>query len=197
MSKAELTRQYIIEKVAPIFNMKGFAGTSLTDLIDATKLTKGSIYGNFENKNEVAIAVYKFQVRTLNKRIADFIRDKKTSGDKLRGITEFYRVNWKHIFTHGGCPILNAAIESDDNISFLKKDVQVSIERWARSIALIIEDGKISGEFNSKISSQDYAYTIITLLEGGMLMGKTMNNHKLLYSSLDRIDGMIKSEIEK
>ena len=58
MSKAEKTREFIIEKAAPIFNTKGYAGASLNDIIDATGLTKGSIYGNFENKDEVAIAVY-------------------------------------------------------------------------------------------------------------------------------------------
>ncbi len=55
-SKAERTRKFIVERTAPIFNMKGYSGTSLTDLTAATGLTKGSIYGNFENKDDVAIA---------------------------------------------------------------------------------------------------------------------------------------------
>jgi AcrR family transcriptional regulator len=43
VSKSERTKQYIIEKTAPVFNEKGYAGTSLTDLENATGLTKGSI----------------------------------------------------------------------------------------------------------------------------------------------------------
>ena len=58
MSKAEKTRQFIIEKTAPIFNKKGFAGTSLSDMTEATGLTKGSIYGNFADKDEVAMAAF-------------------------------------------------------------------------------------------------------------------------------------------
>ncbi len=58
MSKAERTRQFIVEKTAPLFNAKGYAGTSLSDMTDATGLTKGSIYGNFANKDEVALAVF-------------------------------------------------------------------------------------------------------------------------------------------
>ena len=53
-SRSEKTRQLIIETAAPIFNKKGYAGTSLSDLTQATGLTKGSIYGNFKNKDEVA-----------------------------------------------------------------------------------------------------------------------------------------------
>jgi TetR/AcrR family transcriptional repressor of nem operon len=40
LSKSERTKQFIIEKTAPVFNKKGFAGTSISDLTDATGLTK-------------------------------------------------------------------------------------------------------------------------------------------------------------
>ena len=61
MSKAERTKNFIIEKTAPLFNMKGYSGTSMSDITAATGLTKGSIYGNFENKDEVAIAAFLFR----------------------------------------------------------------------------------------------------------------------------------------
>ena len=43
MSKAENTKAYIVEQTAPIFNKKGYIGTSLTDLTEATGLTKGCV----------------------------------------------------------------------------------------------------------------------------------------------------------
>ncbi len=66
MSKAEETRAYIIEKTAHIFNKKGFEGTSLSDMTSATGLTKGSIYGNFANKDEVALEVFDFNLRKID-----------------------------------------------------------------------------------------------------------------------------------
>ena len=48
--RSEKTRQFIIETTASLFNKKGYAGTSMSDLTEATKLTKGSIYGNFERE---------------------------------------------------------------------------------------------------------------------------------------------------
>ena len=41
MTKAEQTKAFIIERVAPIFNTKGYQGTSLADMTKATGLTKG------------------------------------------------------------------------------------------------------------------------------------------------------------
>ncbi|MBS1634480.1 MAG: TetR/AcrR family transcriptional regulator [Bacteroidetes bacterium] len=197
MSKAEKTRQFIIEKSAPIFNMKGYAGTSLADLVEATGLTKGAIYGNFENKDEVATAVYKYHVYVLNKRIANFLRERESMTEKLKGLADYYRVNWKSVFEHGGCPIQNASVEADDNAAFLKRHVQHSISGWTKGIAGLIEEGQKKGEFRKNISPEEYAYTIIMLLEGGMMLGKIMNNHKLLYSALDRIDAIIETEMKK
>ena len=197
MSKAEKTREFIIEKAAPIFNKKGYAGTSLKDLMEATGLTKGSIYGNFENKDEVATAVFNYNIKLVNKRIAEYVVPKNTYTEKLIGITEYYRQNWKYVFDKGGCALLNASVEADDNLLFLKETVQNSIKRWVKSIGVIIEDGKNKGEFKKNINSTEYAYTIITLLEGGIMLGKIMNNQKHLIAALDRITAIITTEIKK
>ncbi|MCA1919526.1 MAG: TetR/AcrR family transcriptional regulator, partial [Flavobacterium piscis] len=83
MSKAERTKNFIIEKTAPLFNMKGYSGTSMSDITAATGLTKGSIYGNFENKDEVAIAAFKFNVKELQDIFASEIEKQSTYKDKL------------------------------------------------------------------------------------------------------------------
>jgi len=53
-TKAERTSAFIIERVAPVFNKHGYIGTSMSDLTEATGLTKGALYGNFENKEALA-----------------------------------------------------------------------------------------------------------------------------------------------
>ncbi|MES2591236.1 MAG: TetR/AcrR family transcriptional regulator [Bacteroidota bacterium] len=197
MTKAEKTKDYIIEKSAPIFNKKGYAGTSLTDLMESTGLTKGAIYGNFINKNEVALAVYNYNVTSLNTKISIALCTKETARDKLIAFTDFYRKNWKTMFEKGGCPILNASIEADDNLPCLKKSVQSSITTWVDTISTIIEQGKANGEFKSSIISADYAYAIIMLIEGGIMLSKIMNNQHLLFSAMDRIEVIINQEIIK
>jgi TetR/AcrR family transcriptional repressor of nem operon len=67
MSKAEKTKQFIIEKTATLFNTKGYTSTSLSDITAVTGLTKGSIYGNFENKDDVALQAYKHNSGWLGK----------------------------------------------------------------------------------------------------------------------------------
>jgi TetR/AcrR family transcriptional regulator, transcriptional repressor for nem operon len=114
MTKAEITRQLIVEKTAPVFNTKGYAGTSLTDLTMATGLTKGSIYGNFTNKDEVAMAAFDYNLSLLTKGMAAAVAGCKDSIGKLLAMVDFYRSGTKTLLTRGGCPILYTAVEADD-----------------------------------------------------------------------------------
>jgi TetR/AcrR family transcriptional repressor of nem operon len=197
MSKAEITKGYIIEKSASVFNIKGFAGTSLKDITEVTGLTKGAIYGNFEDKNAIALAVYNYNVTNMKRRMNEALDSKERAYDKLFAYTDYYRRTWEKVFERGGCPVLNAAIEADDNLPFLKKSIQNTIKGWIKTIADIIESGKTKNQIRRDINSVKYATSIITLIEGGIMMAKINNNHEFLFNALDRIEVIIKTELKK
>jgi AcrR family transcriptional regulator len=54
MTKGQQTRRKIVEAAAPIFNQRGYEGTSLNDLMEATGFQKGGIYRHFSSKEELA-----------------------------------------------------------------------------------------------------------------------------------------------
>jgi len=195
MSKAERTRQFIVEQTAPIFNMKGYAGTSLSDLTEATGLTKGSIYGNFANKDEVALAVFDYNLSLLNKGLSAAINSSTNALDKLLKMAEFYRLEFKNAMSRGGCPILNTAVDSDDTHPLLKEKVSKSIKGWKKSIEMIVSLGISKGEIKSDTDSAQFATEFIALIEGGIMMAKATNNSSLLYACIDRIEKIINTEL--
>ena len=76
MKRGELTRQRIIEQSAPIFNMNGYAGCSMQDVMSATGLEKGGIYRYFESKEELAAEAFKYS----------FGKSVKTRTEDLEGV---------------------------------------------------------------------------------------------------------------
>ncbi|WP_288376338.1 TetR/AcrR family transcriptional regulator [Chryseobacterium culicis] len=196
MSKAEKTKQHIIEKTATLFNTKGYISTSLSDITQVTGLTKGSIYGNFENKDEVAIEVYKYNAGILSKTLSRSFGDEfPTSLDKLRAFVDFYRKNWQFVFANGGCPLMNAATEADDSFPALKTHVKQSFEKWMMKISDTIAEGQSKGEIDEKINAQQYASLFIMLIEGGILLSKTMGDQSYLNHALDKVNQMINHEL--
>ncbi|UTN02525.1 TetR/AcrR family transcriptional regulator [Flavobacterium bizetiae] len=191
MSKAEKTKQFIIEKTAPLFNMKGYSGTSISDITEATGLTKGSIYGNFENKDEVAIAAFKFNVKKLQDTFSAEIEKQTTFKGKLLVYPRLYSDYYELRLTKGGCPIINTATEADDTHPVLRKKVENTILAWKDKLVYYIEQGIIAGEFQAKnIDPQKTALTIIAIIEGAVMITKITGNLSHLSDimlSLDKI----------
>jgi TetR/AcrR family transcriptional regulator, transcriptional repressor for nem operon len=126
MSKAERTKQFIVEKTAPIFNMKGYNATSMNDILKVTGLTKGGVYCNFENKDEIAGEAFEYSFGKIKDALKIKVQKQNTAKGKLTAILSFYKNYSIKPITEGGCPIQNTAIDSDDNIPFLKKKAQKS-----------------------------------------------------------------------
>lgn len=195
VSKAEQTRQLIIRKSASIFNKKGFAGTSLADLTMATGLTKGAIYGNFENKDAVALAVYDYNLDLITTQISAAITAEKHAADKLLAITNFYRSEYAAVLTAGGCPILNTAAEADDSHPALQQKAAQSIQTWKKSIEHIIGKGISRKEIDPQTDASEFATLCIALIEGGILLAKTTGNFNMLHTTLNHIDSLIDTKL--
>ena len=197
MSKAENTRQFIVEKIAPIFNKQGFAGTSLSDMTDATGLTKGSIYGNFANKDEVALAVFDYNFSRLNKGLDAVIAGCTNSIDALMKMANFYRVEIRNTITGGGCPILNTAIEADDTHPELKLRAAKGIKDWKKKIETIIKKGSAAGEIKATINAAEFAIEFISIIEGGIMLTKTTGDLGMLNICIKRVEKIINTELKK
>src|SRR5436305_6494764 len=84
MTKGKQTRRKIVAAAAPIFNQRGYEGSSLNDLMEATGLKKGGIYRHFASKEELAAEAFDYTWEAAwNARLLHV--DEKANGiDKLK-----------------------------------------------------------------------------------------------------------------
>ncbi|MCX2477969.1 TetR/AcrR family transcriptional regulator [Pedobacter sp. MC2016-15] len=183
MGKSERTRARIIETSAAIFNIKGYAGTSMSDLTEATGLTKGSIYGNFANKEEVALAVFDFNHRKVMQLVQSRVEQAANYYDKLLAYIHAYDHFTRNGFPEGGCPILNTAIEADDTNSLLKERAAKAINKWKLHVQDLYLGGIEKGEFKKTFDPSQFSLSLIAIIEGGVMIAKVTNSQ----SNLDKI----------
>lgn len=187
LTKAEKTRLHIIEKAAPLFNTKGYAATSMADILEVTGLAKGGIYGNFESKDEIAAECFSWSYEKVRGSVSYMVRQENTSEEKLYAILRFYHNYTINPTVEGGCPILNTAIESDDAYPFLKKRAKAAMNEMLGSLVRIIANGKQHGEFRKNIHPEKKAELIWALIEGGIMMSKIQDDPGILNRILEQI----------
>ncbi|KLT64260.1 transcriptional regulator [Pedobacter sp. BMA] len=175
MTKAEQTRNFIVEKTASIFNTKGYAGTSLNDITAATGLTKGSIYGNFANKDEVALAAFDYNFANNVSNIESEMSNKGTTKGKLLAYVSIYERFLFSGISIGGCPILNTATDADDTHPALRERAIKAILAWKKRIIALVDEGIISKEIDEAHDPEQIALTIIAMIEGGIMISRLTN----------------------
>ena len=192
-SKSELTRQFIIEKTAPVFNEKGYAGTSMADLENATGLTKGSIYGNFENKDEVALAAFDYNFNMVSHYIKEKTSTTENAIERLLVYPNVYRKFFSIPFLKAGCPILNTSTESDDTHPPLKEKAANALHAWKKSVENQIKRGISRNEIKEDTDPAEFAVVLIALIEGAIMQAKLTGRNKELGISMDYLEKLILS----
>lgn len=190
VTKAERTRQFIIEKAAPIINRKGMAGTSMSDIMDATHLAKGCLYGNFENKEEICLEAFQYLVKKFAAEADEAMRNHSTAKDKLFAYLDYYK-NDRFRKENGGCPLLNFGVEADDTNPKMREEVRFAINGAQSTIKRLIEKGIEAGEFLPDIEPETWAVKIHIMLEGAVLVSRIKGNN----DALDLVVQSIKTDI--
>lgn len=192
-TKSDRTKAFILEKVSPIFNYKGYSGTSLTDVLNATGLTKGAIYGNFENKEDLAQRAFRYNLIRVINPLQEELQKNKSATKKLKAITGYYREYYSKMEQLGGCPILNVVNDAKGvNETLLKAATKASrsmITQLEEIIMLGIEQGKIKRKTNAR----ELSLLMFSMIQGAVFSAHLHKSKEPLAVTMDALDSIIQS----
>ena len=111
-SKGEMTRQTIVNQSLQLFSVKGYYNTSIKDVLMATGLTKGGLYGHFSSKEEIWYAVYDQAVDIWRSLVFKGVRQCKDPLERLNTVIHNNMESYLggEVFD-GGCFFLNMLVE--------------------------------------------------------------------------------------
>ncbi|CAL2102567.1 TetR/AcrR family transcriptional regulator [Tenacibaculum sp. 190130A14a] len=197
MSKSAKTKAHIIETVAPIFNKNGYSAMSLSKITQATGLTKGAIYGHFENKEELAIEAFRFSVRKVLKDLNQHINKGVTPLAMLHNVATFYKAYYRYSQQFGGCPILNIGVDSNNQNTAIANLVRSYNSRILEQFSFLIKMGQKSKEIKSTIDGELYAKRFFYMIEGAVYMSYIMKDDSYLIDLAQTMKHIIKQELEQ
>ena len=191
------TSEIILNKVAPIFNKQGYVGTSLTDITKATGLTKGAIYCNFSNKEDLALQSFQLNINLAITPLFKLVAAQQGSINKLQTITNYQRSYYELVKDRGGCPMLRAGVDTKFINPLLFKAAQNLSQKFTVGLTNIISDGIVSNEIQQDIDASKYAKIVLSLIEGSSLLAFTHNDATYISDAMDFIDKSVIDIIRK
>ena len=195
MSKAQQTKAHIVQQAAAVFNQKGYAASSIADIMQATGLKKGGIYNHFKSKDELALAAFDYAVSLMSQQMWNAVKTQTNAIQRLQGLVSSYLVYLKSPPIVGGCPILNTAIEADDTDSPLRDRASAAINSWRSLIVRIIQKGIKRGEIPATVEPDAVATIIICNIEGAIMMSQLEKNPVHLKRAIAHLQSYIQNTL--
>jgi len=155
-------RSELVSAAAALFYSRGYATTSVSDIIDAVGVAKGTFYYYFDSKLAILEAMIEGlveqQVAVLHEIVAD---------DSLTAIPKWKRAvqdvgDWKTERRDELLSLLRM-LQKEENTILLHKLRALSQQRLAPEFALIIEQGVAEGVFNTEFVAES-AQIIMSVL---------------------------------
>ncbi len=163
----------------------------MTDLTSATGLTKGAIYGNFINKEDLALKAFEHTIRKVIRPMYQYIGSENTGLDKLYAITRYHRSYYDTVKDSGGCPIIRVGMDARYNNPALFKAAKKSMQKFLKGIRQIIEQGKSEATIKSSTDSELMAKVIYTIIEGSLFTAFSHQDKTFIDTAMDHIDSVI------
>lgn len=160
--KSQETREAILSASLRLFAKDGFGNTSVDDIAQAARITKGAVYWHFTGKDELFQAILD-RIRTRWQEVVlRPVTGETTAAHRLECLLDCYL----ELFTEAPerCLFLQRILLEDDG-TYAPQVARV-FRHTAQFIAKILDDGKNTGDFRPDIDSMLVAHSVLGWLSG-------------------------------
>jgi len=191
-TKGERTRADIIRQSAALFNRRGYARASMSDITEATGIKRGGIYNHFGSKDELAVESFQFAAEKLIDGLEQTIDAHDDVRVGLRSIaTAFAQVYDESQTFAGGCPILNTAVETRGQDGALRAAVQEAMAALHELVHATVAEGIAQGTIADDVQPTESATVFISILEGALVLSALSEDRSHLEHAVAHLHRLI------
>jgi TetR/AcrR family transcriptional repressor of nem operon len=184
-------RETIISESMKLFSLKGYLGTSITDILEATGSSKGGFYNHFSSKEELFMVVLAEAQKIWRQRVLYGLRELGSPLEIVKTILQNYQDRYlKDSETFpGGCIFISFSVELDDQIPHLSAEVNKGFVGFKALLKRLLDQSQALGELNPAVNTE----TLSEMIFAGMVGASVIYG---VDKSTTRLDKSINSLID-
>ncbi len=179
MPKSEtFNRNEVLQNAALIFHKKGYNGTSMQDLVDATSLNRSSIYNSFGSKLTMFLEVLSYYQANLDH---NFSKELVKSYNAKESIETIFNLHVEEIINDDdrkGCMIVNCKSEMANQEPSIKSFTEKNQDKMIASLEDIVSKGQMEKIFNQDQTAYQYALYLFSSIQGLRMTGILNKNEE-------------------
>jgi TetR/AcrR family transcriptional regulator, transcriptional repressor for nem operon len=184
------TKARIVAGAASLVEEYGVAGTSLDAVMTATGTSRSQLYHYFENKDALIGEVIKTRFGRVIAAQEPFLRE-LSSWEGLQRWCDHLVSMVRETQGVGGCPLGSLVSELADRSESARQELARSFAHWQSYLSGGFAAMRANGELAAEADADDLALTMMSALQGGLLMGQATRSARPLELALNMALGHI------
>jgi len=178
------TRKKILRSGAELIHIKGYASTSLGDILAASGAPKGSFYHHYPSKEAFGLEAVDFHLGFLVSWLEEALSEDKGAGPlvRLRRFFQEYSEFLKRRGYSDGCPIGNLAGESGALPEPFRERLSAAFSLMREPVEACLVQARRSGELPPGTDPGETADFMLNAWEGSLLRMKVERSDEPLRS---------------
>jgi len=158
MHKGELTRASILERAVSMASVHGFEGLSIGRLASEAGMSKSGLFGHFGSKEALQHAILEFVVEDFKINVIAPALRESTGEARLRSLFARWLEWTGQERLTGGCPLMTASVELDDQPGPLRDYLVSQQEAWLDCIRRMAQKAVAEGRFRDGLDTRQFAF---------------------------------------
>jgi TetR/AcrR family transcriptional repressor of nem operon len=188
-------KEKIVYESLKLFSMKGFLSTSVQDIMEKARTSKGGFYNHFESKDDLFFAVLSEARKLWRERNLFGLSQIERPVEKIVKLLENYRDRYlkdKKSFP-GGCVFVALSTELDDQRPQFSRELNEGFDRLKGMIKRYLDQGKASGDLRADVDTGAVAEMMFAGMIGASVIYGTEKSHDSLDRSINALIGYLES----
>ncbi len=187
-TKGARTRQQIIDQSLQLFSLKGYHSTSINNILEATQLTKGGLYGHFEGKEAIWYAVYDEAVKRWRRVVFAGVHGLSDPLQRIEKTIENDLINYlgQHTFA-GGCFFLNSLVELSGQSPEMSRHMLRGFIRFSKLLQQWLVEAEQQGLIRPGLNHREIANFIFISLNGAAALYAVTRDETILKNTTSQL----------
>jgi TetR/AcrR family transcriptional repressor of nem operon len=182
-ARGAATKARIVDGAASLVREHGVAGTSLDAVMTATGTSRSQLYHYFVNKDALISEVIKTQLGRVIAAQEPCLRE-VSSWDGLQRWCDHLVTMTRATQGVGGCPLGSLVGELADRSDSARHELARSFAEWQSYLSAGFAAMRDNGELAAEADVDELALTMMSALQGGLLLAQTTRSARPLELAL-------------
>lgn len=188
MPKVEtFDRNLVLQKATEVFHKKGYNGTSMQDLVDATALNRSSIYNSFGSKLSMFLEVLSYYQSIYSHSFSQGLAQSYNATEAIQTIFDLHLNEIVNDNDRKGCLVVNCKSEMVNQEPSIKSFMEKNQDRMIAMLEDIVTKGQMEKVFNQEQTANQYALFLFSSIQGLRMTGILNKNKEDLNNLTDTI----------